>query len=400
MRARRSPRAPARRRPGEPRAAVRLPAVLAAVPRRARSSATGRCPSATWPSPTSGSAPARWDDLDIPVGLAFFFRSSLLGPGGRLLPGPGRGDGVDAAAGRLGRRRRRQPGAGGAAHRRRGAADPGRGPARRARSCRSTAATSWSAGCARSGGASTAGADARAALARSSSPTSRHAAARSPRGARRERARLRRPSTCCPTATPPPRPSRCGCGSSEPPAAPGPRPGAARARSCIEPQRRAYSDAEAARLLDLFGDRSRWSGTLRPFAVRAVLARHPGVHRGSGGGPRRCRAATTSRSARRGTCRRSTTATVPLLFLFSGTVFTRRRARTAGRAGAVARRGHPPHAGRRLAAAGRPALGRAAAGCGCRARRCGRCRSTARGSGRRPGRRPWPTCSPRGSPAP
>jgi hypothetical protein len=33
----------------------------------------------------------------------------------------------------------------------------------------------------------------------------------------------------------------------------------------IEPQRRSYSDAEADGLLDLFGGRSRWRDTLRPF---------------------------------------------------------------------------------------------------------------------------------------
>jgi hypothetical protein len=33
-------------------------------------------------------APGRWDDLDIPVGLAFFFRSSLLGRVVALYPGP------------------------------------------------------------------------------------------------------------------------------------------------------------------------------------------------------------------------------------------------------------------------------------------------------------------------
>ena len=33
----------------------------------------------------------------------------------------------------------------------------------------------------------------------------------------------------------------------------------------IEPQRRPYSDADVAELLGLFGDRSRWRDTLRPF---------------------------------------------------------------------------------------------------------------------------------------
>jgi Family of unknown function (DUF6084) len=38
-----------------------------------------------------------------------------------------------------------------------------------------------------------------------------------------------------------------------------------RAQVRIEPQRRAYSDGEADGMLDLFGPRSRWSDTLRPY---------------------------------------------------------------------------------------------------------------------------------------
>ena len=38
-----------------------------------------------------------------------------------------------------------------------------------------------------------------------------------------------------------------------------------RAQVRIEPQRRAYSEAEADGMLDLFGPRSRWSDTLRPY---------------------------------------------------------------------------------------------------------------------------------------
>ena len=40
---------------------------------------------------------------------------------------------------------------------------------------------------------------------------------------------------------------------------------ALRAQVRLEPQRRAYSDAEAAGLTDLFGSRERWGSTLRPF---------------------------------------------------------------------------------------------------------------------------------------
>lgn len=40
---------------------------------------------------------------------------------------------------------------------------------------------------------------------------------------------------------------------------------AVRCQVRIDPQRRPYTDAEAARLADLFGQRRRWSATLRPF---------------------------------------------------------------------------------------------------------------------------------------
>jgi hypothetical protein len=40
---------------------------------------------------------------------------------------------------------------------------------------------------------------------------------------------------------------------------------ALRAQVRLEPQRRPYSDAEAAGLADLFGSRERWSSTVRPF---------------------------------------------------------------------------------------------------------------------------------------
>ena len=40
----------------------------------------------------------------------------------------------------------------------------------------------------------------------------------------------------------------------------------------IEPQRRRYDDAEAEALLDLFGDRARWSQTLRPLQLAFATA--------------------------------------------------------------------------------------------------------------------------------
>jgi hypothetical protein len=44
----------------------------------------------------------------------------------------------------------------------------------------------------------------------------------------------------------------------------------------IEPQRRAYTDAEERGLLDLFGHRDRWSNTLRPFTWTHCTALVPG----------------------------------------------------------------------------------------------------------------------------
>ena len=50
----------------------------------------------------------QWDALQIPVGVAFFFMNSTIEPGRRVLPEPGRRDGVAAVARLVGRDRRRQ----------------------------------------------------------------------------------------------------------------------------------------------------------------------------------------------------------------------------------------------------------------------------------------------------
>ena len=44
----------------------------------------------------------------------------------------------------------------------------------------------------------------------------------------------------------------------------------------IEPQKRRYTDAEAQQLAGLFGDRSRWAETLRPLQFAEVSAMVPG----------------------------------------------------------------------------------------------------------------------------
>ena len=131
------------------------------------------------------------------------------GPDGRVLPRPGRGDRVRAAAGGLGRGSSRQPAARAAAARRRGAADarPDREPdagCRPATWCRSTPATSWSAGSGRCGAASTA-------AARRGRPIDEFFAAVAERSRPRRGGRpmtdlrVHRRSTSSPSRTPPPR---------------------------------------------------------------------------------------------------------------------------------------------------------------------------------------------------
>ena len=44
----------------------------------------------------------------------------------------------------------------------------------------------------------------------------------------------------------------------------------------VEPRRREYSDAEAERLMDLFGERSRWADTMQPMQFATVATMVPG----------------------------------------------------------------------------------------------------------------------------
>jgi hypothetical protein len=90
----------------------------------------------------------------------------------------------------------------------------------------------------------------------------------------------------------------------------------------IEPQRRRYSEAEARRLHDLFGDTSRWADTVKPVQLALVSTMVPAF-----------RAATEIElqvpctydlevaSARY--LQALDDGTIPLLLLFSGTVFMR-----------------------------------------------------------------------------
>ena len=90
----------------------------------------------------------------------------------------------------------------------------------------------------------------------------------------------------------------------------------------IEPQRRPYSDADMAELLGLFGDRSRWRDTLRPFPWMQCAAMVQGFTGATDVDlPMPCTydfEVTGSKylhAVRDGF--------IPLLLLFSGTVFTR-----------------------------------------------------------------------------
>jgi hypothetical protein len=97
---------------------------------------------------------------------------------------------------------------------------------------------------------------------------------------------------------------------------------ALRAQIRIEPKRRRYDDTEEQALLDLFGDRTRFAETLRPFAWLHAST----VAQGFSGSaeielPLPCTydfevSGTTYLHALRD-------GEIPLLFLFSGTVFTR-----------------------------------------------------------------------------
>jgi len=90
----------------------------------------------------------------------------------------------------------------------------------------------------------------------------------------------------------------------------------------IEPQRRGYGEDEEAGLGSIFGDRSRWSGTLKPFLWMQCNTTVQGfTGAGEADLPLPCSYdfdVTASRYLHS-----LGDGTVPLTFLFSGTVFTR-----------------------------------------------------------------------------
>jgi hypothetical protein len=97
---------------------------------------------------------------------------------------------------------------------------------------------------------------------------------------------------------------------------------ALRAQIRIEPQRRRYDDTEERALLDLFGDRTRFSQTLRPFPWLHASTVAQGF---TGASTIELPLPCTYDVEVSGTkyLRALRDDDIPLLFLFSGTVFTR-----------------------------------------------------------------------------
>ena len=90
----------------------------------------------------------------------------------------------------------------------------------------------------------------------------------------------------------------------------------------IEPQRRRYSDEEAERLADLFGERSRWGETLKPLQFAELSVMLPGFQGSTEADlPVSCTYDFEVASAKYFDALAD--GEVPLLLLFSGTVFTR-----------------------------------------------------------------------------
>jgi len=125
----------------------------------------------------------------------------------------------------------------------------------------------------------------------------------------------------------------------------------------IEPHRRRYSADEARRLNDLFGDTSRWAETMKPVQLAMVSVMVPGftsLTEIDGRSP----APTTSRFASARYLQGLDDGTIPLLLLFSGTVFTASGEAFSVRADPVELRGLLPDAGRGLAGRGERPLPR------------------------------------------
>ena len=99
---------------------------------------------------------------------------------------------------------------------------------------------------------------------------------------------------------------------------------ALRCQIMIEPQRRRYGHGEEERLVELFGEAPRWGDTLKPFLWTHVGDRWFPASPTRSSSTWRSRARTTSRSRRRSTSPVCEDGEIPILLLFSGTVFAKR----------------------------------------------------------------------------
>ena len=258
--------------------------------------ASGRCPTATWPSPTCALTAAQWDALQIPVSVAFFFVNSASAGSSRFYPSPAGATEsllpLDAWADVVGANpgwRRMEPDVEALLVR------AERGERRRVLPrARSTPATSWSGGCATTWRGFDGGAEARAdARPRSSTACAgapgprpvvdprhrrRHREPARVRGRRRRRRAVRgRSRRCC-----------SGCASPRRPATPV-HALALRCQIRIEPQRRLLRRDEEAPALRAVR-RARRSGASRcarscgPTSAPWSRA-SAGTHRGRPAGP-------------------------------------------------------------------------------------------------------------------
>ena len=234
----------------EPGPDVHLPRLLPAVHRRGRRAAL---PGGARPLPvasrTSRSAPASGTSWRSRSGWRSSSATRCRAAPWRSIPGPAGATESELPLGAWDRIVAANPVLGTLRARRRGAARPrcrtGRATGRLSATwCRSTAATSWSAGCGRLWRGFDGGQEARAAARRRSSPTGRARSRPAPtRRCRDARAVVRRPRHRRRSRTPPRRTCSPGCGSRRPPASTV-HAIALRCQVRIEPQRRRYDDAE------------------------------------------------------------------------------------------------------------------------------------------------------------
>ena len=288
---------------------------------------------------------AQWDALRIPVDLVFFFRQTLVAVRQPSLlafyPGPGRSHRVPAGPRRLGATSPRPTPSSTTVERRRGGdpAAPARRTASPATSCRSTSATSWSATVRLHwtglGGGAEVWRDDRRVLRRSRPARASRRPAIGIRGgagmmpgptAPRRRATpvVDLDFTCDEVVadrTPPARPSCSRCGRTE---TSGARVHALalRCQVRVEPVRRSYCDAEAAKVVDLFGERAALGPDDAADAARVPVPGAAGVHRRARRSTCPCRVSYDIDVAAHKYLAGLEDGEVPLLLLFSGTVFT------------------------------------------------------------------------------